>query len=98
MYEAADQGMDVGMADELMSTYKALRGAQKSVGTAAKRTQREAVNQAATGAARTNPDGNSSNKVYRRSEIRKLMANDPEKFDRYEADILKAYQEGRIRN
>lgn len=96
MYEQADQHMDVVMADELLSTYKALRGAQKSVGAAAKKTQRAAVQQAATGAARNNPDGNSSNKVYRRSEIRRLMNKDPEKFDRYEPDIMRAYAEGRV--
>lgn len=97
MYQDADQGMNVDMANELLTTFKQLQGAKSSVSEVSKRAQRSAVQGASTGASRSNQDGMRSTRVYSRAAIRKLMINDPERYDAEQPEILKAYAEGRVK-
>jgi hypothetical protein len=41
--------------------------------------------------------GESSQKVYRREDIRKLMMSDPDRYEALQPEIMAAYASGRVR-
>jgi hypothetical protein len=96
LFVQADQGYDHEAADELFTNWK---DRQQAVGqtVATEKTQRkEAIKNASTGGA-TGSSEAKSRKVYRRSDIIKLMQDDPERYLSLSDEIMQAYQEGRVR-
>ena len=65
--------------------------------TAIEAARKSAIKSANTGNARGTAEG-SRKKVYRRADIIKLMRTDPERYQSLSDEIMKAYQEGRVRN
>jgi hypothetical protein len=96
LFVQADQGYDHEAADELFTNWK---DRQQAVGqtVATEKTQRkEAIKNASTGGA-TGSSEAKSRKIYRRSDIIKLMQDDPERYLSLSDEIMQAYQEGRVR-
>ena len=96
LFVQADQSYDAEAADELFTNWKER---QQAVGqtVATEKTQRkEAIKNASTGGA-TGSSEAKSRKVYRRSDIIKLMQDDPERYLSLSDEIMDAYATGRVR-
>lgn len=91
----ADQNYNADAADELLTLWKERRELSKSTVTADKESRKEAIKQASTGAARGSQQPPRKRK-YRRSDIIRLMNEDPERYNALADDILLAYKEKRV--
>lgn len=86
---------DVDAANELLSTYKELRTARQ---TAITDTEKAARDKAMTAASvDTGGSGEKSKKVFRRTDLMKLMVSDRRKYESMQNEIAQAYLEGRVR-
>ena len=97
-YQRADQMGDVDEADDLISTFKAIKEAGKSAEKVSRTARKQAVQNASVGSARGAADGGGSRRVYRRADIRQLMRTDPRRYEELQAEIMQAYAEGRVRD
>lgn len=96
LFVQADQQYDYEAADELFSLWKDRQTTVQQTAQAEKAGRKEAVKSANTGNARGNPDSQ-SRKIYRRADIIKLMKTDPDRYQSLSDEIMKAYQEGRVK-
>jgi len=96
LFVQADQQYDYEAADELFTLWKDRQTTVKQTAQAEKAGRKEAVKAANTGNARGNPDSQ-SRKIYRRADIIKLMKTDPDRYQSLSDEIMKAYQEGRVK-
>jgi len=95
LYARADGDFDFDSANELLSTYKELRGIKaKESGQAetAARTKTIKAAQVDVGGS-----GESSKRVYRRADLIRLKMTDPSRYEALSDEILTAYAEGRVR-
>jgi hypothetical protein len=95
LYAKADAEFDYDSANELLSTYKQLRGVktqqlEKTLQEARKQTMKAV--QVDTGGT-----GESSKRVYRRADLIRLKMTDPNRYDALSDEIMLAYQEGRVK-
>jgi len=97
LYAQADTRYDFAAADELITLYKERRGVVAQTAKVEKQHQKNEVKKASTGTARSNPEGVSSKKVYRRRDIIELMNSDPKRYEALMPEIMKAYEEGRVK-
>ena len=97
LYEQADQKYDFAAADELLTLYKERRTVVEQTAKVEKQHQKNEVKKASTGTARSNPEGSTSRKVYRRRDIIELMNSDPKRYEALMPEIMKAYSEGRVK-
>ena len=97
-YQRADQQGDVDEADDLISTYKAIKQAGQSAEKVTKQARKQAVKNASVGSTRGAADGGGSRRIYRRADIRQLMRNDPSRYEDLQPEIMRAYAEGRVRD
>lgn len=97
LYAKADQGYDFDSANELISLYKERQGVVKQAAAIEKTAQKNEIKKASTGSARSNPEGTSSQKNYRRRDIIELMNRDPKRYEALQPEIMKAYAEGRVK-
>lgn len=95
LFLQADQQYDYDSADELFSLWKERQQVVTQTAQAEKAGRKAAVQAANTGSGRGT--GEVSKKVYRRSDIRTLMVNDPERYEALGDEILQAYREGRVK-
>lgn len=86
---------DVTAADELLGTWKQLRGAKAKVEDVAEKKSRDAT--LASVAVDAGGAGEGSRKVFRRADLINLKIRDPQKYAAMEDEIMAAYQEGRVR-
>ena len=95
------EGYDVDAADELLSTFKQLkqvRAAKPDVTvTVSDEEKASRAKTLQTAAVDTGGSGESSKKVYRRSDLIRLKIRDPSKFDSMQNEIDAAYREGRVK-
>ena len=97
LFERADKGYDFAAADELLTLFKERRGIVEQTAKVEKVAQQNEIKKASTGSARSNPDSAKSRKVYRRRDIIELMNRDPKRYEALMPEIMKAYQEGRVK-
>lgn len=99
LFTKADAEFDFPAADELLSTYKAIKGVQTTEKkTQAAETQAKAQETALRAAAvDTGGTGESSRKIYRRTDLIKLKMTDPDRYMALQDEILAAYAEGRVK-
>lgn len=97
LHYEADQMFSIEAADELVSNFKELKGAVAKTKEAGAKARKSAVKEASTGNSPSNPDGYSSRKIFKRSELRRRKTNDPQWYEDNEDEILLAYAEGRVR-
>ena len=95
MYAMADANYDFTSADELLTTFKQIRGAKtqqtKDAGDQLRKQNLKAV------AVDTSGTGETSKKVYRRADLIRLRMTDPRRYEALEPEIMQAYAENRVR-
>lgn len=95
LYAKADSEFDYDSANELLSTFKQLRGIkakqaeQTSDATRAKNMKAAQVD--------VGGSGESSKRVYRRADLIRLKMTDPVRYEALSDEIMQAYSEGRVR-
>ena len=95
IFEQADSGYDFDSANELLSTYKQLRGVKnKQVSDAGEASRKQTLKAIGVD---TGGSGESSKKVYRRADLIRLKMQDPNRYEALSDEIMVAYQEGRVR-
>ena len=95
LYAKADAEFDYDSANELLSTFKQLRGvkAQQAERTSdATRVKNMKAAQVDVGGS-----GESSKRVYRRADLIRLKMTDPARYESLSDEIMQAYSEGRVR-
>lgn len=97
LYVQADKQYDYEAAHELFTLWKERKQVVQQTANAEKKGRKQAVKNASTGAA-TGSSETKTRKIYRRADIIKLMRTDPERYQSLSDEIMKAYQEGRVRN
>ena len=95
LYAKADGDFDYDSANELLSTFKQLRGVKakesEQAGNAARTKSMKAAQVDVGGS------GESSKKVYRRADLIRLKMTDPARYETLSDEIMQAYSEGRVR-
>ena len=95
LYTRADAQFDYEAANELLSTYKQLRGIkQKQVEQSGKEARQQTMRAVQVDAGGT---GESSKRVYRRADLIRLKMTDPARYDALSDEIMAAYTEGRVK-
>ena len=97
LFAQADTQYDYEAADELFTNWKERQGTVAQTVANEKASRKEAVKTASTGGAKGSGE-TATRKVYRRSDIIKLMQTDPDRYLSLSDEIMQAYQEGRVRN
>lgn len=95
LYAKADAEADFDAANELLSTYKELRGVRtKQVEQQATAARQQTMKAAQVDSGGT---GESSKRVYRRADLIRLKMTDPARYDALSDEIMAAYAEGRVK-
>ena len=95
LYAKADGEYDYDSANELLSTYKQLRGVKTRQTNEAGETQRKSNLKAAS--VDVGGSGESGKRVYRRADLIRLKMTDPDRYEQLSGEIMQAYQDGRVR-
>jgi len=95
LYQHADQGFDADAADELLTNWKERKGIVTQTVELEKAQRKDAVKRASTGA--TRGTGETSRKIYRRSDLINMMNTDPDRYEAHSEEIMSAYREGRVK-
>jgi hypothetical protein len=96
LFAQADRQYDYEAADELFTNWKDRQGVVAQAASTEKDTRKAAVKSASTGTARGTGEQRAK-KIYRRSDIIKLMKTDPDRYMSLSDEITQAYAEGRVR-
>jgi hypothetical protein len=96
LFAQADRSYDYEAADELLTNWKERQGVVTQTLAAEKAGRKEAIKSASTGSTKGNGQ-QQSRKIYRRSDIIKLMQDDPDRYLQLSDEITKAYAEKRVR-
>ena len=95
LYARADGEFDYDSANELLTTYKQLRGIKAKQTSDAGETQRK-TNLKAAGVD-VGGSGESGKRVYRRADLIRLKMTDPNRYEALSDEIMQAYAEGRVK-
>lgn len=95
LYAKADGEYDFDSANELLSTYKQLKQVQTKQVAAVDNTARQQSLKAAS--VDVGGTGESSKKVYRRTDLIRLKMTDPARYEDLQPEIMAAYAEGRVK-
>lgn len=96
-FQMANESGDVDEADDLISTYKQIRGTVATAKQVEAQAQKKAVSAAAVGSTRGNSDTATSKRIYRSADLRRLMRENPDLWEERQEEFMRAYQEGRVR-
>jgi len=95
LYAKADGEFDYDSANELLSTYKQLKGVRtKQTSDAGEATRKQNLKAAAVD---TGGTGETGKRVYRRADLIRLKMTDPQRYESLSDEIMTAYQEGRVK-
>lgn len=94
LFTRAEVDYDYDSAHELLSTWKEKQNISKKVAETSKVDREQQLKAADVGGKGNNEPV--SKKKYRRSDIIKLMQNDPDRYDAMSEEIMAAYREGRV--
>jgi DUF438 domain-containing protein len=97
LFRQADESYDFDAANELISLYKDTQGVVKQQAQMEKVAQKSAVKKASTGSSRSNPEGQTSRKIYRRTDLIELNRTNKARYEAMMPEIMKAYAEGRVK-
>lgn len=95
LFAKADGEYDFDSANELLSTFKQLKQVQTKQVAAVDNTARQQSLKAAS--VDTGGTGESSKKVYRRTDLIRLKMTDPARYEDLQPEIMAAYAEGRVK-
>ena len=96
LYHEADKNFNAQAGDELFTNWKQLRGSLQQAASLDKQARKQQIKSANTGNVQGSAE-RSGRKVYRRADIIKLMRDDPDRYQSLSEEILRAYQEGRVK-
>jgi len=95
LWSKADGDYDYDSANELLSTFKQLRGvASKKTEESGEKIRKQSLKAASVD---VGGSGESSRRVYRRADLIRLKMTDPNRYEALSDEIMQAYQEGRVR-
>lgn len=95
LYAKADGQFDFDSGNELLSTYKALKGVKtQQVQTEQKEKRQQQMKSAQVD---TGGTGETSKRVYRRADLIRLKMTDPARYNALSEEIMQAYAEGRVK-
>lgn len=95
MYALANAQYDFAAANELLSTFKQIRGTKtKETVETGKKVLESNLKAAAVDVGGT---GESSKKVYRRADLIRLRMTDPARYEALQPEIMQAYADGRVK-
>ena len=95
LYAKADGEFDFDSANELLSTYKQLRGVKtKQTSDAGEATRKQNLKAASVD---TGGTGESGKRVYRRADLIRLKMTDPQRYETLSDEIMAAYADGRVK-
>ena len=95
LYAKADSEFDFDSANELLSTYKQIRGVKaKATEDAGEATRKQNLK---TAQVDVGGSGESSKRVYRRADLIRLKMTDPARYEALSDEIIRAYSEGRVK-
>ena len=95
LHTKADAEYDYDSANELLSTYKQLKGVKAQQTSEAGETQRKSSLKAA--GVDVGGSGESGKRVYRRADLIRLKMTDPDRYEALSGEIMQAYQDGRVK-
>ena len=95
LYAKADGEFDYDSANELLSTFKQLRGVKAKQSEQASDVSRAKSMKAAQ--VDVGGSGESAKKGYRRADLIRLKMTDPSRYETLSDEIMQAYSEGRVR-
>jgi len=95
LYAKADGQFDFDSGNELLSTYKALRGFKTQQAQTEQKEKRQ--QQMKSAQVDTGGTGETSKRVYRRADLIRLKMTDPARYNALSEEIMAAYQEGRVK-
>ena len=95
LYTKADSEFDFDSANELLSTFKALKQIKQQEQVQQAKQATEKTLKSAT--VDTGGTGESSKRVYRRADLIRLRMTDPDRYNALESEIMAAYAEGRVK-
>jgi len=96
LYAQADSEFDYDAADELLSTWKERKSIVKQTKEHEEAARKQQAKAASTGTAKGSGE-TPRKKIYRRTDIIKLMQNDPQRYLDLADEITLAYSEGRVK-
>ena len=96
LFVAADQQYDHESADELFSLWKERQNIVQQTAVVEQQARKQSVKAASTGNARGSTES-APKKIYRRADIINLMRTDPDRYAALQPEIMKAYEEKRVR-
>lgn len=96
MYHMADQQYNFDAADELISNYKERQTVAQQTHQVETKARQQQLKAAATGSS-SGANTSGSKRIYRRTDIIKLMKTDPDRYEALSPEIMQAYAEGRVR-
>lgn len=102
LFVAADQNRDLDAADELLSTYKVIKGSRQATAAPTNTVTKEdaeAMRQSSLKSASVDASGTGeqSKKFYRRTDLIRLKMEDPDRYNAMQDEIMRAYAEKRVR-
>lgn len=89
------QNYNVDSADELLSTFKALKAVRQEKTNETEKAARDSALKAAS--VHTGGSGESGKKIFRRADLINLRISNPAKFSAMQDEIDRAYAEGRVK-
>jgi len=92
LFAQADQNYDYELASELLNVYKQL---EPNAGVERTSTARRQMTSPSKNAGQQN--AGAKKQVFRRADLMRLKAEDPDRYERLQPQILQAYQEGRVK-
>lgn len=95
LWAKADGEFDYDSANELLSTFKELRGVK--VKQAENNGEKVRQNSLRAAAVDVGGSGETSKRIYRRADLIRLKMNDPNRYEALDAEIMQAYAEGRVK-
>lgn len=98
LYVRADKDFDYDSADELLTSYKAIRGVKQEVAQQQVKDLADNRNKQLKAASVDSGGGNvTSAKIYRRTDLIRLKMTDPARYEALQPEIMAAYAEGRVK-
>ena len=95
LYAKADGEYDFDSANELLSTYKQIKGVKtKQTSDAGEATRKQNLKAALVD---TGGTGETGKRVYRRADLIRLKMTDPQRYESLSDEIMTAYAEGRVK-
>ena len=95
LYAKADGEFDYDSANELLSTYKQLKGVKtKQTSDAGEVSRKQNLRAASVDSGGT---GESGKRVYRRADLIRLKMTDPQRYESLSDEIMAAYADGRVK-